>query len=284
MERDDRLLAGLLKTVRLAGYLLLAAALVYCALALRELGIDAMSDGLSAQSWIVTGLGGIAYGAALVLLAVGWGGVAAREQSISLVAALAIYGPAVVAKYVPGSVFQYGSRQVTGMEFGLAQKPMAWASLVEAGLHVPCAMLCGAVLLAGGYPGLATLGIIGLSTGVFASSSIVRATGFQLAFFAIFAGLMAGLAKAALPSADPHFLAAMFMFAWVAGFLVPVAPGGIGVRETALLALAVPAESAAAVAAFALLTRLATSIGDASIGAAGYWLMFSRRWNRQASA
>ncbi|MDJ0643551.1 MAG: hypothetical protein QNJ15_12090 [Erythrobacter sp.] len=285
MDRKTPLSGGAMKAIRWIGYVLLAVALVYCGLALRDLGVAALAESLSQSAWLATVMVGLAYGGALALLAVGWVAMSARKGALDLSATIAIYGPAVVAKYIPGSIFQYGSRQLNGAEFGLEQKPMAKASLAEAALHVPTALLCGAILLVGGgLLGLGAVAVAGFTVAIVASPPFVRAAGFQLAFFALFAVLMTLLAGLALMSADPERLAALFMLAWVAGFLVPVAPGGIGVRESALLALAVPGESTAIVAAFALLTRLATTIGDGAIGLAGYWLLLSRRWNRQASA
>jgi len=284
MRGGKPLPSAAMKAIRWGGYGLLAVALVYCGLALRELGADALVESLSQSVWVATIGVGLAYGAALALLAVGWTVMAAHTRTLDLPAKIAIYGPAVVAKYIPGSIFQYGSRQLNGAEFGLEQKPMAKASLAEAALHVPAALVCGAMLLVGGgLIGLGTIVVAGLAGAIIFASPLLRATGFQLTFFALFALSMLLLAALALPSADPERLTAMFMFAWVAGFLVPVAPGGIGVRESALLALAVPAESVASVAAFAVLTRFATTIGDAAIGLTGYWLLLSRRWNRQAS-
>ncbi len=285
MDNQAPLSSGAMKAVRWGGYVLLAAALVNCGLALRELGLDALVQGLSQSVWLATIGVGLAYGAALVLLAAGWIAMSAPKGMLDLSAKIAIYGPAVVAKYIPGSIFQYGSRQLNGAEFGLEQKAMAKASLAEAAIHIPAALLCAAVLyFGGGLIGLGVLAVAGFGAAIVVASPVLRAAGFQLAFFAIFAVLMTLLAGLAVSSVNPERLAGLFMLAWVAGFLVPVAPGGIGVRESALLALAVPAESAAVVAAFALLTRLATTIGDAAIGLAGYWLLLSRRWNRQASA
>lgn len=285
MDKQAPLSSGAMKAIRWGGYVLLAAALVYCGLALRELGLDALVQGLSQSAWLATIGVGLAYGGALALLAFGWIAMSERKVTLDLSAKIAIYGPAVVAKYIPGSIFQYGSRQLNGAEFGLEQKPMAKASLIEAMLHIPAALMCAVVLyFGGGLIGLGVMAAVGFGAAIVVVSPMIRAGGFQLAFFAVFAVLMTLLAGMAVSSVDPERLTAFFMLAWVAGFLVPVAPGGIGVRESALLALAVPAESAAVVAAFALLTRLATTIGDAAIGLAGYWLLLSRRWNRQASA
>lgn len=271
--------------IRWGGYVLLAAALVYCGLALRDLGSAAVVEQLSNGAWVATLGLGLAYGAALVCLAVGWIALCAPRGTLSISETVAIYGPAVIAKYIPGSIFQYGSRQLNGAEFGLGQKAMAKASLAEAAIHIPAALLCAGVLwLGGGFVGLGALGLAGLAAGAIAARGIVRAAGLQIAFFAAFAALMMAIASLATSASDPAQLTAMFMLAWVAGFLVPVAPGGIGVRESALLALAVPAEQTALVLAFALLTRLATTLGDLAIGLGGYGLLLSSRWNRQASA
>ncbi len=285
MDRKLPFSSGAMKAIRWGGYALLVAALIYCGMALSQLGSDALVERLSQTAWITTFVVGLAYGGALALLAAGWTAMVVRKGLLDFSATIAIYGPAVVAKYIPGSIFQYGSRQLTGAEFGLSQKPMAKASLAEAAIHIPAALLCAAILyFGGGMLGLLVLAIVGLAIATHVAAPILRAAGFQLAFFALFAALITVLAGVALASADPERLSALFMLAWVAGFLIPVAPGGIGVRESALLALAAPVEGAAVIAAFALLTRLATTIGDAAIGVAGYWLLLSRRWNRHASA
>lgn len=105
-----------------------------------------------------------------------------------------------------------------------------------------------------------------------------------MAFFACFALVILMLADVGIAANDPGRLAAIFMVAWAAGFVVPIAPGGIGVRETALIAMASPSEDMAIIATFALVTRLVTTMGDGLMGFAGYSLLVSRRSNRQASA
>jgi hypothetical protein len=271
--------------LRWLGYLLVLAGLVYCGLALRALGLETLAQSLPPGAWIAALLAGLVYGGMLCLLAFGWWGMVHENEGCDPVVALAIYGPAVLAKYAPGSVFQYGSRQLNGALYGLSHKAMAKASLVEAGLHIPAALVSAAALYSGG--GIFGLGILvaaGLALAGFAKPDWARAAGFQLAFFALFALAALLLCSVALPIADPGHASAMFLLAWVAGFLVPVAPGGIGVRETVLLALATPTEGTAAIAAFAILTRLATTTGDAVMGLAGYGVLLSRRSNRQASS
>jgi uncharacterized membrane protein YbhN (UPF0104 family) len=72
---------------------------------------------------------------------------------------------------------------------------------------------------------------------------------------------------AILPEGLPLGLfAAMFLAAWLVGFVVPVAPGGIGVREAALLALAGSLVGPATLMACVLVLRIASILGDLGYG------------------
>ena len=62
--------------------------------------------------------------------------------------------------------------------------------------------------------------------------------------------------------------AALFLLAWLAGFIVPVAPGGLGVREAALLALAGGGVPAAGLMAATLALRVSSIAGDLVYGLA----------------
>ena len=58
------------------------------------------------------------------------------------------------------------------------------------------------------------------------------------------------------------FMTAAYSIAWVLGFLVPGAPGGIGVREMVLTVLLSPSVGRDAVVAVSILHRLVTVAGD----------------------
>src|SRR3546814_19885240 len=47
-----------------------------------------------------------------------------------------IYARGVLMKYLPGSIFQYVSRQVEGAKTGIAHKLLAKSIIVEVGLHL----------------------------------------------------------------------------------------------------------------------------------------------------
>ena len=74
-----------------------------------------------------------------------------------------------------------------------------------------------------------------------------------------------------LPDAPPDYwlLIAVFALAWVVGFVTPGAPGGLGVREGLMLLMLAPVFSAASASVLVIALRIATTLGDVLILAAG---------------
>jgi hypothetical protein len=275
--------------LRWGGYAMLAAAAAYLVLALARLDLALIAARLGVSDWARAAVGAVLYAGLLSLLARAWCSDAARPATAGgWAAAVRIYGPGVVAKYIPGSVFQYASRQVLGAQAGWSQAAMMKASLFEAGMHIPAALLAAAALwLAGGAPGLVPLAVLllaGAGLTLASGQPRIAAAGLQMLFFGGFALIVWWLAASALDLAVPARLTAVFMLAWIAGFLVPVAPGGLGVRESVLLVLGAPLSDPEALAALAILTRVVTTAGDALFGVAAYGLLARVRLNRQASA
>jgi hypothetical protein len=63
---------------------------------------------------------------------------------------------------------------------------------------------------------------------------------------------------------EAHFawITASMVVAWMAGFLIPGAPGGLGVREACLVGMLAPALGAGVAVAMTLLFRTVTTLGD----------------------
>lgn len=267
--------------VRWGGLALLGVSLAYLVRALGKLDFERLVDAMDWHEWVLTGALTVTYAASLGLLAKAWSAVAAPGRRLSLAQVVGVYGPGVVAKYLPGSVFQYASRHIIGKRAEMEHGAMAQASIVEAALHVCIAVAFAGALLAGaGIWAAGVVCLVGATLALHPSRPLVASFAWQLIFFAILAAIVIGLGMFGALASDPARLAGYFFLAWTAGFLVPIAPGGIGVREAVLLAIASPGETLDAVALLALLTRLVGIIGDGLFGLAGY-LMVSRM-NRQA--
>ena len=268
---------------RLAGISVLGLCLLYLVRELSELDLARLVGSMHLRAWLATCVAAVVYAACLGLLAQAWVVIAAPGRKLSAMKALAAYGPGTVAKYLPGSVFQYASRHVIGMRLSMDNASMAKASLFEAGLHVGIAIGLAIPLIAGGgWLVLTTCALIAAALSIRPSSSLVLAFALQLLFFCAFAAIVTVIGTLGALTDDPARLTGFFLVAWVAGFLVPIAPGGIGVREAALLALAAPYETTDAIVLVALLARLVGIVGDGLFGLAG--CLAATRLNRQASA
>ena len=179
------------------------------------------------------------------------------------------------AKYVPGNVAHLIGRVALARRFGFAFSRVLFATIFETGWNVVAAMIVAAVALVIEGPVLisalpklpagsiaivlvAALAIPAMGAwvlghwrpaplarlvedvdvvlpGVFSTFACVTlyGLGFVLAGFALDM-----LARGPLAVADSHFtlLTGVFAVAWVAGYITPGAPGGLGVREAILVA------------------------------------------------
>jgi hypothetical protein len=266
-------------------------------LLLRELlqfGPEAMQ--LAAEPALLAfALGGsLFYAALLALPAAAWSCALREGDGAAFVSrtAVLIYARCNILKYLPGNVFHFGGRQVMAHRAGWSHRNTLTATTLEI-VSLPLTAGCVALiafalagtpaiggLLAEPLPfdvmlptaalglslaGLAAAGAAAMARhrGVPATSLTVMAA-FQIAFFAASAGVVASLALAmgAAEPADLPMIAAAYLASWVVGFVVPGAPGGIGVREAVFLHLAAPTVDAPAALALALLARLVTTLGD----------------------
>lgn len=182
-----------------------------------------------------------------------------------------IYARGVLMKYLPGSIFQYVSRQVEGAKTGIEHKLLAKSVVVEVGLHLVSSMSVAAACLTFERAPVVAVAAAAIVVGaaLAARRPLLTALAFQILAFGAFALAAALIGAAVLPvgASLAHF-AALFLLAWLAGFVVPVAPGGIGIREAALLALAGAGLPAAGLMAATLALRASSIAGDLGYGLA----------------
>lgn len=223
-------------------------------------------------SWpLAAGLVGAcaSFAAADHVLARAWVTTTDPQATVSRQGLARIYARGVLMKYLPGSVFQYVSRHLGGRKAGLAHGQLVRSTVTEVGLHVVASLTVAALcLFADKAPALTGASAMLLVVGAgLTRRPMLCALALQIAAFGLFAVATALVVSAILPAGLGlgHF-AALFMLAWLAGFLIPVAPGGLGVREAALLALAGSAAPAAGLLAATLALRAASIAGDLVYG------------------
>jgi hypothetical protein len=281
---------------RLLGLLALAASLFYLGwLAVHYAG------SLPAVVWTPASLSAAAgavglYGLALLAGAVAWflllrgSGGRPALRSVLVVCALGQAG-----KYVPGNVGQYLGRAVLARRFGVSLRDSAFTLLLEtAGLILAaaaCAALAGGTsLTAGGQiallaavavtlpflliPGLRLLDRRlpaawreKLGSGrlpIPSAATLAGCLALYAASFCCGGGAVHLLARGLFAAPPGPWTRAVpaFAFSWVAAFVTPGAPGGLGVREALLAGGTAPFYGPGTALATALALRVVSVLGD----------------------
>lgn len=279
--------------VRLGGIAVSLAALVFVGLAIHRSFGDVQRQFVS-PLFLIAILGcAVAYAVILQLVGIAWYRflVLVDGPSLGLGRALAIFGRTQIYKYLPSNVMHMVGRFALGRIAGASNRALAVAQVGELSIIVLAAGASGALLA---WPifqaAYARYGPDNptLTVGLVAAGLLAIAVGMGL----LLRFRMADIgAKALITSAEAFFLYALFFMgngllivvlvrainvgghiaeligigatAWLVGFVVPGAPGGLGVREAVLImgltAAGLPPPSATAVA---LGNRLVTVLGD----------------------
>lgn len=243
-------------------------------------------------------LSAIGYACACLLLASAWYQILSTlcAQSFPVQVLRAIYARSQIAKYIPGNVMQLAGRHVMIRRLGVAHKPLAIASLVEiiGLLSASCTVaLVGSAAfgLWGSYVnqtqlyyGLGIVAILLLLLPViryislkffpksrhFLSSpylhwAFLRAYLEYLLFFVIAGFILVGLVYQFHNNLNLYNIAALiatFSISWLAGFITPGAPSGIGIRETILVVSLDKIFPGGDSVLIAILFRIVTVVGD----------------------
>ncbi|WP_428355657.1 hypothetical protein [Methyloprofundus sp.] len=242
--------------------------------------------------------GALAYAGACFLLSSSWYQILSALSSHVLSAASirSIYARSQIAKYIPGNVMHIASRHMMLNRLGVRHKPLAVASLTEilglVSASSTFALVGGAVFgLWGDYitqqqlyyivasialailclPLIraACLKYIPASQDLLANPRLhwvlLRVYLAYLLFFAIAGAVLVALVFQF--DGNPGFnkvfaIIASFAVAWLAGFITPGAPSGIGIRETILVVSLDKILLAGNGVLIAILFRLITVSGD----------------------
>jgi len=217
----------------------------------------------------------IIYGVTFFIQAGAWA-YALRHNSpvrVSFGDAAHVYCLCNIGKYLPGSVFHFAGRQILGARLGWSHSAIARATFLEV-VGTVVSICLSAVVIGLTPPGHAALdaafqrwgltasywqyiaslaiavGLIVLFTfsrlGLFkrlfglSTQAALTAVGFNIVYFSTYAAMAVIFARQLatdLSTPDQALVAMAFLSAWLAGFVVPAAPGGIGVRECVLVLL-----------------------------------------------
>lgn len=212
--------------------------------------------------------------------------------------ALRVYSKANIGKYLPGNVMHYVERNLFAGKLGISQKKLAISSLMEVFTLASSATLLALVLSASSFVsavqkiiekiGIYTVAIIfaaivvGGATAVvllykriinilreYSLVDFVKTLCGNIALYAL-VQLVLGLLMVVLfwymgGETDLKTFGVVisgYIIAWVLGFIVPGAPGGMGVREMVITLLLGGVMGQSMVVTLSIAHRLITIIGD----------------------
>jgi glycosyltransferase 2 family protein len=293
---------------RLAGYAITVLACVYVADKIVTTGLFRQPIWLDARLWAwLTGLA-IAYATSQILLAVAWMALLnATQVHVPFRHGAAIYLRMVVLKYLPSNLLHIAGRYGLTLKAGATHVALLRATLGELALQLVAGVVVATAFV---FPLLSKILIdfIGstqawLVGGAFISAlaslallvrywAVSRAnlipflapstTAFlcYLAFFVAAGAILAALHHVlGPPSLADGFIGLLGLnaMAWVAGFIVPGAPAGLGVRENVLIA-GLSAGTTEAGLALVIGYRIVTVIGDVIATLAGFFIPINQTW------
>ena len=191
--------------------------------------------------------------------------------------AIRVYGVSQLAKYIPGNIFHLAGRQATGMSAGVSGGILVKTTFWELGLFTVSGALYGWLVL----PLLLTGFPLPLSICLWAGMVLLVAyllhqiIGREVAvsffmevlFLAFSGGMFAALLALIGGGSEIHLqtwllIGGAYIIAWLAGFITPGAPAGLGIREMVLLLLLKGFVNEADLLMAVLSGRLITVTGD----------------------
>ena len=217
------------------------------------------------------------YAAADVLLALAWRALLQGQGTpAGLAWSIRTHGVSQLSKYLPGNVMHLASRQLLGASAGVPHAVLARSSLLElAGLAAAgllLSLLALPLVEVGPFPrirpgtGAAVVLLALAAARILAGARTARVLGCHLLFLLVtslsFTTLLALLATDSGSSLSWPAACGAYAAAWLAGFVTPGAPAGLGVREAVLVILLGGHVAEQDLLAAVVLSRAVTALGD----------------------
>jgi glycosyltransferase 2 family protein len=232
------------RRVRVVAQVLLVAALAFALVRLRSIWHDshialAQVDWLALSGAFVVSLIGVAAGGFI------WLSILRRLGVETQRCWAGVFFQAQLAKYIPGTVWQYAGRATLARAQGIPVRAVGISLPIELAALALGAAAMSPLLL--GWWGV--LPVIGLAVTAVAAERLgagkpAAAAGARACLYYLCAWPLVGLgfwltarALVTVPAHDLPVYVGAYAIAWLVGFVAVYAPGGLGVREAVLVAL-----------------------------------------------
>lgn len=197
--------------------------------------------------------------------------------NISYLDSFTIYGISQIAKYMPGNVFHFASRQIEGEQLRINRKVLIKSTFLELFLLVLSGATFGLFLLPSYLEVLSTLHVAMLFIVIASVSLLVLKRHFNTRlYFSIFLYMLFLLQSGFIfvtvlllvdssVSVDIDTVVlfiSSFVIAWLIGLVTPGAPAGVGIRELVLITILGSIIADSTLVFSVLLARVITVLGD----------------------
>ncbi len=286
------------KLIQFLGSLITIIALVFALQRIWTLGQANWNKLLEIRVILLILIGGLFYGLNEFLLALAWQKLLVWfGESPTFGQCNAIYGRTQIAKYIPGNVFHLPTRHLAGSQAGFKHPALVGAAIYEI---IGLVVASGTITMLG-LPAKTNL-FSNTFTGqffiIFFFILLIPALQFMitrvklsdklgfpnhslreslnhlfpiwiiyLLFFTLAGAILwtlVGITTSHWDNIPPQFILSAYAISWLAGFITPGAPAGIGVREVALIVLLSNYIGEPASILVAIAARFVVSIGDIS--------------------
>jgi len=236
-----------------AGGILTACSILFVILKIKSYAHQLDFSIIDYKSWSTIVICIVIYGLANFFLSFAWLNILHFYKIFTLHSrqAIKIYGISQLAKYIPGNIMHFASRQAYGMAAGMPATPLAKSALWELGLIAVVGALFIILATPLFFPALTQLCALTLwavvcllgyvLTNQFVSGYLARAFFQQLCFLAIsgivFVAILLALKTTSTPLSSLISMGGAYVVAWLIGLITPGSPAGIGIREAFLLFL-----------------------------------------------
>lgn len=287
------------KLAKYAGKILSILAIAFIVYAIYKLGLDFSSVTDWPTFILVMFLGVVIKTATVFIMGAGWMGwlsMLAGRVSLNRKQGMIAYVKANIGKYLPGNVMHYVERNLFAANLGIKQSRLALGSVLEV-----ISLILSAILLAVGmsfrnviltfqelfaYTYIKIIFVAAVIIVIVAAilvkkkaMALIAEFGYAnffktlllalLRYILVLAGLgmimvilYAYMGGVGLTLSAACTILSGYALAWVLGFVVPGAPGGIGIRELVVTLLLAPVVGEELILTLSVIHRLITIIGD----------------------
>jgi uncharacterized membrane protein YbhN (UPF0104 family) len=271
-----------------------------------SIGMRALAKISINEGIIIVVVGGGIYALDNLLLVLAWqkllkwfGGM-----SLSWRTNIGIYGSTQIAKYIPGNIFQLPSRHMRGYQNGLEHAPLLGAAIFEIiGLLIAASLISLIGFLSGIRSAISIITVVlvlflALASPILIYYLITHVKFLQrisispkkdldllndllpvwiiyILFFLIASLILYAIIHQVINpvyNLPVQVVFATFSLAWLAGFITPGAPAGIGVREGVIILILTGYIGEPASIIVSILSRFVTMAGDLCFYLVGLWL------------